>query len=190
MDIDIRERLKEEMTKCNSFRLFKNRVRKCNNILSNDVVENILSFISCGCKKCIVTGKVVECISPYERELYDKWKGIDIKEICCSDEYEKYLYDNLILWSLCFEQLNTFPTKKTFFRRFQNAIDCDYNNCNFLSRVYSFDESWIYHKREFGFKKPIYREFMTWFLCERGCRFYPEVFNEKFQREVICYMFD
>ena len=190
MDIDIRERLEEEMTKCNSFRLYKNRVRKVNNIFPDEVVENILSFVPCSCKKCVKTRKVIEDISPYEKELYDRWKGVDIEEIYCSDEYDKYLHDGLILWSLCFEQLNTFPTKKTFFRRFQNAIDCDYNNCNFLSRVYSFDESWIYHKRVFDFKNPIYREFMTWFLCERGCKFYPKLFDGEFQREVIRCIFD
>ena len=114
MDIDIGVRLKKEMTKCNSFRLYKNRVKKINNIFPNEVVENILSFVSCGCKKCVKTRKVVEDVSPYERELYDKWKGVDIEEIYCSDEYDKYIHDGLILWSLCFEQLNTFPTKKLF----------------------------------------------------------------------------
>ena len=39
MDTDIRERIEEEMTKCNSLRLYKNRVRKVNNILPDDVVE-------------------------------------------------------------------------------------------------------------------------------------------------------
>ena len=55
MDIDIRERLEEEMTKCNSLRLYKNRVKKINNIFPDEVVENILSFTSCGCKKCVKT---------------------------------------------------------------------------------------------------------------------------------------
>ena len=116
MDIDIRERLKEEMTKCNSFRLYKNTVRKSNNILPNDVVENILSFISCGCKKCILTRKVVEYICPYEQELYDRWKEINIDEIYHSNEYDKYLKDGLKLWSCCLRNLNIFPTKKYFFQ--------------------------------------------------------------------------
>ena len=47
MDIDIRERLEEEMTKCNSLRLYKNRVRKINCIFPDEVVENILSFVQC-----------------------------------------------------------------------------------------------------------------------------------------------
>ena len=46
MDTDIRERIEEEMTKCNSFRLSKNRVRKVNNILPDDVVEKYLKFCS------------------------------------------------------------------------------------------------------------------------------------------------
>ena len=53
MDIDIRERLEEEMTKCNSLRLYKSRVRKINNIFPDEVVENILSFTSCRCKKML-----------------------------------------------------------------------------------------------------------------------------------------
>ena len=53
MDTDIRERIEEEMTKCNSLRLYKNRVRKVNNKLPDEVVENILSFVQCSCKKCV-----------------------------------------------------------------------------------------------------------------------------------------
>ena len=53
MDTDIRERIEEEMTKCNSLRLYKNRVRKVNNILPDDVVENILSFVPCSCKNVL-----------------------------------------------------------------------------------------------------------------------------------------
>ena len=60
MDTDIRERIEEEMTKCNSLRLYKNRVRKVNNKLPDEVVENILSFVQCSCKKCVKTRKVIE----------------------------------------------------------------------------------------------------------------------------------
>ena len=59
-DIDIRERLEEEMAKCNSLRLYKNRVKKINNIFPNEVVENILNFTSCECKKCVKTRKVIK----------------------------------------------------------------------------------------------------------------------------------
>ena len=60
MDTDIRERIEEEMTKCNSLRLYKNRVKKINNKLPDEVVENILSFVQCSCKKCVRTRKVIE----------------------------------------------------------------------------------------------------------------------------------
>ena len=179
MDIDIREILKKEMTKCNSFRLFKNRVRKVNNILPDDVVENILSFVQCSCKKCVKTREVVEDICPYEQELYDRLNRED----------DKYLQDNLKLWSCCFQNLNIFPTEKAFFKRFQNATRKDYSYCIML-KMYPYEIPWATHKEIYSFKKPICREFMIWLLCERGCRFYPEVFNEKFQSEVIRYMFD
>ena len=71
MDTDIRERLEEEMCNCKSIRPYKNRVRKHNEILPNEIVENILSFIPCECKRCVKT-----------REILDKkkkwrwcWKG-------------------------------------------------------------------------------------------------------------------
>ena len=187
MDIDIRERLEEEMTKCNSLRLYKNRVRKVNNVFPDEVVENILSFTSCGCKKCVKTREVVEYICPYEQELYDRWKGVDIEDIYCSDEYDKYLQDGLKLWSVCFQDLNIFPTKKTFFKRFQNAVHSDYVTCKELM-MFPY-EIWAYHREMSRFQKPICREFMIWLLCVRGCRFYPKLFDEEFQREVIRYMF-
>ena len=188
MDIDIRERLEEEMTKCNSLRLYKNRVRKINNIFPDDVVENILSFVQCSCKKCVKTREVVEDICPYEQELFDRWKGVDIEKIYCSDEYDKYLQDGLKLWSCCFQNLNIFPTEKTFFKRFQNATIRDYRYCIML-KAFPYEIPWATHKEIYGFKKPICREFMIWLLCERGCRFYPQLFDGEFQREVIRYMF-
>ena len=188
MDIDIRERLEEEMTKCNSFRLYKNRVRKVNNILPDDVVENILSFVQCSCKKCVKTREVVEYICPYEQELYDRWKGVDIEDIYCSDKYDKYLQDGLKLWSCCFRKLNIFPTQNTFLKRFQNATIMDYRYCIML-KMFPYETSWTTHKEIYGFEEPICREFMIWLLCERGCRFYPQLFDGEFQREVIRYMF-
>ena len=188
MDIDIRERLEEEMTKCNSLRLYKNRVKKINNIFPDEVVENILSFTSCGCKKCVKTRKIVENISPYEQEIYDRWKGVDIEEIYCSDEYDKYLQDGLKLWACCFEDLNTFPTKKIFFRRFQNASDCDYYICRDLM-IFPYEIPWADHREMSRFKKPICREFIIWMFCQRGCKFYPQLFDGEFQREVIRYIF-
>ena len=189
MDTDIRERIEEEMTKCNSLRLYKNRVRKVNNKLPDEVIENILSFVQCSCKKCVRTRKVIEDISPYEKELYDRWKGVDIEEIYCSDEYDKYLHDGLILWSICFYHLNTFPTKKTFFRRFQNARNRDYYNCRNLMK-FPYEKIWTNHEERSSFQKPICHEFMIWMLCERGCKFYPKLFDGEFQREVIRCIFD
>ena len=89
MDIDIRERLEEEMTKCNSLRLYKSRVRKINNIFPDEVVENILSFTSCRCKKCVKTRKVIENEYTYVKSLRNKWDGFDIEEKMFSEEYDQ-----------------------------------------------------------------------------------------------------
>ena len=82
MDTDIRERIEEEMTKCNSLRLYKNRVRKVNNKLPDEVVENILSFVQCSCKKCVRTRKVIENEHIIIKFIRDKWDGFDIEEKC------------------------------------------------------------------------------------------------------------
>ena len=55
--------------------------------------------------------------------------------------------------------------------------------------MFPYEGPWADHKEMSRFKKPICREFMIWLLYERGCRFYPEVFNGKFQKEVIRYIF-
>ncbi len=49
MDINIAERLVEEMHKCNSLQIFKHRVKKCDEILPDDVMKNIFSFVRCDC---------------------------------------------------------------------------------------------------------------------------------------------
>ena len=82
MDTDIRERIEEEMTKCNSLRLYKNRVRKVNNIFPDEVVENILSFVQCSCKKCVRTRKVIENEYTYVKSLRNEWDGFDIEKKC------------------------------------------------------------------------------------------------------------
>ena len=82
MDIDIRERLEEEMTKCNSLRLYKNRVKKVNNIFPDEVVENILSFTSCRCKKCVKTRNVIKNETNDIKLIYDKWAGLTLKKKC------------------------------------------------------------------------------------------------------------
>ena len=108
MDIDIRERLEEEMTKCNSLRLYKNRVKKINNIFPDEVVENILSFTSCGCKKCVKTRKVIENEHMIVKVVRDKWNGFDIEEKMFSEEYDKYLEDGVRMWLYYFVKLKRF----------------------------------------------------------------------------------
>ena len=114
MDLNIKELLVEEMTKCNSLRLFKNRVRKYNNKLSNDIIENVLSFIPCSCKKCVKTRKVIENEYTHVKHLRNKWDGFDIEEKMFSEEYTKYQQDGLSIWLYYFIKLNNFPSIKAF----------------------------------------------------------------------------
>ena len=113
MDIDIRERLEEEMTKCNSLRLYKNRVKKINNTLPDEVVENILSFTSCSCKNWVKTRKVIENEHMIVKFIRDKWDGFNIEEKMFSEEYDEYLQDGLRMWLYYFVKLNGFPNTKT-----------------------------------------------------------------------------
>ena len=174
MDIDIRERLEEEMTKCNSLRLYKSRVRKINNIFPDEVVENILSFTSCRCKKCVKTRKVIENEYTYVKSLRNKWDGFDIEEKMFSEEYTKYQQDGLKIWLYYFIKLNRFPSIKTLNRYDKHA----YNNLKCVYGLYDLPiRSWKY-KKEF-------KDVMVWMLCTRGCQFYPQLFNGEFQRAVI-----
>ena len=60
--MNIRERLEEEMTKCYSLKLLKNRVKKCNEILPDCVQaqEHVVSFARCECKTCARTRRVMD----------------------------------------------------------------------------------------------------------------------------------
>ena len=174
MDIDIRERLEEEMTKCNSLRLYKNRVKKINNIFPDEVVENILSFTSCGCKKCVKTRKVIKKEDMIVKVMRDKWNGFDIEEKMFSEEYDKYLKDGLRIWLYYFTKLNRFPSIKTLNQYDKHA----YNNLKYIYELYGLPiRGWKY-KKEF-------KDVMVWMLCTRGCQFYPQLFNGEFQRAVI-----
>ena len=187
MDTDIRERLEEEMTKCNSFRLYKNRVRKVNNILPDDVVENILSFVPCSCKKCVKTRKVIENEHMIVKVIRDKWNGFDIEEKMFSEEYDEYLQDGLRMWLYYFVKLNGFPNTKTInkYVKFKKPVFYYhikyYYSCVFLmkGRITT-----TYLDLKEAFENSVH--FM---LNTRGCQFYPEIFDGEFQREVMRFVF-
>ena len=189
MDIDIKERIEEEMTKCNSLRLYKNRVRKCNKILPNDVVENILSFTSCSCKKCVRTRRVMNSELPsFIQYLNSKWEGFDIEEKIYTNEYDRYLYDGLKVWLYYFVELNKLPREKTIQKYMSfNKLE----NFYFVERYYPICFDYIEHfvglKDEF--KKPL-RDVFIFMLCTRGCKFYPQIFDENFQKIALHYMFE
>ena len=109
----MRERIEEEMVKCNSLRIFKNRVREINNIFPDEVVENILSFVQCSCRKCVRTRKVIEKENMIVKFMRDKWDGFYIEENMFSEKYDEYLQDGLRIWLYYFSKLNGFPNIKT-----------------------------------------------------------------------------
>ena len=183
MNIDIRERLEEEMTKCNSLRLYKNRVRKINYIFPDEVVENILSFVQCSCKKCVKTRKVIKNEYTHVNCLRNKWNGFDIEENMFSEEYDKYLQDGLDMWLYYFIKLNNFPSIKSL-------NQYDRQTYLKLKRLYTRlqrDDFYIMLYSKFKYKD--IKDIMSWMICTRGCQFYPEIFDGEFQRAVMRYIF-
>ena len=187
MDIDIREILEEEMTKCNSLRLYKNRIKKINNIFPNEVVENILSCVSCRCTKCVRTRKVIENEHMIVKVMRDNWDGFDIEEKIFSEEYDKYLQDGLRMWLYYFVKLNRFPSIKTIqkYVEFQKLIYY-YHIKSFYSNLFLTNGKITTMHPEL---KQSLKNALLFMLNTRGCQFYPEIFNEEFQREVIHYIF-
>ena len=189
MDTDIRERIEEEMTKCNSLRLYKNRVRKVNNELPDEVVENILSFVQCSCKKCVKTRKVIENEHIIIKFIRDKWDGFDIEEKMFSKEYDEYLQDGLRMWLYYFVMLNGFPNTKTIQKRvefnkqgYYHLIKFFYSNLHLSKGITETARM----KREV--KEP-FENALLFMLNTRGCQFYPEIFDGEFQREVMRFVF-
>ena len=179
MDTDIRERIEEEMTKCNSLRLYKKRVRKVNNKLPDEVVENILSFVQCSCKKCVRTRKVIENEYTYVKSLRNKWDGFDIEEKMFSEEYTKYQQDGLDMWLYYFIKLNNIPSIKSL-------NQYDRQTYLKLKRLYTRlqrDDFYIMLYSKLKYKD--IKDIMSWMICTRGCQFYPEIFDGEFQRAVM-----
>ena len=187
MDIDIRERLEEEMTKCNSFRLYKNRVKKMNNIFPDEVVENILSFTSCGCKKCVRTKKVIKKEDMIIKWTRDKWNGFDIEEKMFSEEYDKYLEDGVRMWLYYFVKLNGFPNAKTIQKRVEFNKEGSYLLIKLFYSNIQYDDG-RYKRMTDEIKEPLKNAFL-FMLNTRVCQFYPEIFDEEFQRMAMRYVF-
>ena len=187
MDLNIRELLEEEMCKCNSLRLFKNRVKKCNEILPDNIIDNILSYIQCNCRKCVRTRRVMNSEPPYIKYLNKKWEGFDIEEKIYTDEYTKYQNDGLRVWLYYFVELNKFPTKKIIqkYVSFTKLGNYDMIKSFYLKSCYSI-ESFVELIDEL--KKPLHDVFI-FMLCTRGCKFYPQVFDRTFQQTALHYMF-
>ena len=187
MDTDIRERIEEEMTKCNSLRLYKNRVRKVNNKLPDEVVENILSFVQCSCKKCVKTRKVIENEHIIIKFIRDKWDGFDIEEKMFSEEYDEYLQDGLRIWLYYFVKLNGFPNTKTIPKYVKiNKLGYYHLIRWFYSRIFLLNSRITTMHPEL---KEAFENALLFMLNTRGCQFYPELFDEEFQREVMRFTF-
>ena len=93
MDMNIRERLEDEMTKCYSLKLFKNRVRKYNEILPDCVLDHVLSYVGCDCKRCVRTKRVFGMEMTGIKILRKQWEEVDIKEISSTARYNAYQED-------------------------------------------------------------------------------------------------
>ena len=185
MDFDIRERLENEMSKCNSLQIYKNIAQKCCHYIPNDLTDNILCFVNCDCKKCKKTRKVLDnkCLSA--KELRWAWEGVDFEDIYCTDEYTEYCRDSLKYWMYHFTQLNDFPTI--------DELKCDVSKYNKIEYLYNmihyehFDDL-LYDSRRMGYYEQ-FRDAMIYILTIRGCQFYPQIFNEDFQNIALTTIF-
>ena len=189
MDLNIKELLEEEMCKCNSLKVLKNKVKKCNNILPDDVMNNVLSFMSCDCKKCVRTRRVMNSEVPYIKYLNKKWENFDIEEKIYTNEYTKYQNDGVRVWLYYFTKLNYFPHKSSFYKRF-TATDFDETDVMLVKKSFEdlcFDGVPIYR----NYREPSnkFRDVMVWLLYERGCQFYPHIFSDEFARAVMFLVF-
>ena len=186
MDMEIRELLEDEMTKCNSLKLFKNRVRKCNEILPDCVLDNVLSFIQCGCKKCDRTRRAFR--EPIRIQMLRKeWENVDVEEIYGSKRYTSYREACLKVWFYYFQELNHIPRKPTVYRRFGDFDETDYINCkNWYESLYLKNFGIYRNHLDHTLKN---HEFILWMLYQRGCQFYPEIFDGEFKREVMYSVF-
>ena len=186
--MNIRERLMEEMGKCNSLKLFKNRVRKCNEILPDVVLDNVLSYVGCDCKKCDRTRRVMEIESRRNQNLRKDWENVDIEEIYGSERYNAYQEDCVKLWFYYFQELNHFPRKSTVYKRFKSFDESDLFNCLMFYESVHLKNLKIYENCRLDHTHK-FRDFMLWMVCHRGCQFYPQIFDGEFQREVMTRVF-
>lgn len=108
---NIVELLEEEMRKCYALNIFKGRVNKHGLILPEPIIEHILSFHRCSCRRCERTRKAILNEPPRVSCL----KILD--DIDDADEYCRNLLMNRrtiryrMLWY--FTALSGFPTFKT-----------------------------------------------------------------------------
>ncbi len=104
-----------------------------------------------------------------------------------TDQNNDFQEDCLKVWLHYFIKLNNFPTKTNFYKRFENADECDFNNNSVWYFCLPYKNAMykcrLEHTRKF-------RDAMVWMLCERGCQFYPRVFDEDFQRQALHHIFD
>ena len=186
--MNIRECLMEEMDKCNSLKLFKNRVKKYNEILPDCVLNNVLSYVSCDCKKCVRTRRVLDNVMIRIKLMRKDWEGVDIEEIYCTERYTEYQEDCLKVWFYYFQELNHFPMKPTFYKRWKGFDESDFINCkNWYEALYM--KNLKIHRGGIFEHSQKFRECMIWIIFQRGCQFYPPIFNEEFRREFMYCVF-
>ena len=119
--------------------------------------------------------------------FHDKWDGFDIEEKIFSEEYHEYLQDRLRMWLYYFVKLNGFPNIKTINKYVEFPKTIYYYHIKyFYSYVFLIKGRIITMHPDL---KELFKNALLFMLNTRGCQFYPEIFNEEFQREVMCFVF-
>ena len=104
-----------------------------------------------------------------------------------SEEYDEYLEDGVNIWLYYLVKLNRFPTMKTLNQYDERYDKKGYNIVKCLYECLARCCPHYFLKRRWSMKND-FKDIVVWMLCIRGCQFYPQLFNEEFQRGVISYI--
>ena len=127
--------------------------------------------MSCDCKKCKRTRKVLDNEDLGGKQLRWAWEGVDFEDIYFTDE-------NIFI------QLNDFPTI--------DELKCDvdkYKLKNLYNKIHyeHFDDLLCDSTRMRYYEE--FRGTMIYILTIRGCQFYPQIFDEDFQNIALTTIF-
>ena len=116
-----------------------------------------------------------------------EWETVNMR-IFFTDRYIDYQKNALAVWLYYFKELNKMPWKQQFFGRFPDFPEYDYYNCFFWYDSLPHKNFDIYRPPKNEYTRKL-RDLNMWMVCEGGCHFYHQIFDEEFQGEVMFQVF-